>query len=109
MPSIIVPEVIYECDCSPGSRIKIKGARLLLHSSRQDIYLVAICRRDFSFRGHPAEAHGNRPWDRWRLCGRVPRERMLRRDARPKNWRQFRFFMSGPALTGFCLTLAVTL
>ena len=28
-----------------------------------------------------------------------PREGMLRRDARPKNWRQFRFFMSDPALS----------
>jgi hypothetical protein len=51
-----------------------------------------------SFRGHPAEAHGNRPWGRWRLSGRVPRERMLRRDARWKNCQQFRFFMSDPAL-----------
>jgi hypothetical protein len=35
---------------------------------------------------------------RWRLSGRVPREQMLRRDARSKSWQQFRFFMSDPGL-----------
>jgi hypothetical protein len=33
-----------------------------------------------------------------RLSGRVPPERMLRRDARSKNGQQFRFFVSDPAL-----------
>src|SRR3984893_10915892 len=105
MESIIVPEVIYECDCSPGARIQIKGVRQWLRSSRKDVYLVAICRRDFSFRGHPAEAHGNGPWVGWRLSGRVPRERMLRRDARSKNWQQFRFLMSDPALPAMGIIL----
>ena len=40
----------------------------------------------FSFRGHPAETHGNRLWGRWRLSGRIPCERMLRRDARSLRW-----------------------
>ena len=35
---------------------------------------------------------------RWRLSGRVPGERMPRRDARSKGWQQFRFFMSDPGL-----------
>src|ERR1700730_4769 len=105
MESIIVPEVIYECDCSPGARIQIKGVRQWLRSSRQGLYLVAICRRDFGFRGHPAEAHGNRPWGRWRLAERVPGERMLRRNARSKNWQQFRFFMSDPALPAMGIIL----
>ena len=51
-----------------------------------------------AFAVHPAEAHGDRPWDRWRLSGRVPRERMLRRDARSKSCQEFRFLMFDPGL-----------
>jgi hypothetical protein len=52
--AVIVGSTIRRLDLAPARRCRQRKRRL--HSSRQDIYLVAICRRDFSFRGHPAEA-----------------------------------------------------
>src|ERR1700733_8295039 len=89
-----VSQVRYECYCAPRARIKIKGTPNWLPSSPADFYLVAICRRDISFRGYPAETHGNRPPGRWRLSGGLPGRRVPLRNARSKNWQQFRLFMS---------------
>jgi len=63
-------------------------------------YAVAVhiqVEKVLSFRSHPAEADGNRPWFRWRFPRRVAPERMLRRDARSNNSLPCRFLMSDPA------------